>query len=134
MLSPSHLAVCVATLQDIKLFNNNLDVVDDAFEYLMSKAQKGEKGQYFTPRYVIDMCVKMMNPTVGDKIIDTACGSSGFTVHSISRYGKTVAAKKGSRRAKGSRRRSAYRRKRILCGTMCLPSTLTKKPSALPAR
>lgn len=53
MLSPSHLAVCVASLQDIKLFNNNLDVVDDAFEYLMSKAQKGEKGQYFTPRYVI---------------------------------------------------------------------------------
>ena len=34
---------------------DNLDVVDDAFEYLMSKAQKGEKGQYFTPRYVIDM-------------------------------------------------------------------------------
>ena len=83
LLSPSHLAVCVSTLQDIKLFNNNLDVVDDAFEYLMSKAQKGEKGQYFTPRYVIDMCVKMMNPTVKDKIIDTACGSSGFTVHSI---------------------------------------------------
>jgi len=46
LLSPSHLAVCVASLQDIKLFNNNLDVVDDAFEYLMSKAQKGEKGQY----------------------------------------------------------------------------------------
>lgn len=35
LLSPSHLAVCVATLQDIKIFNNNLDVVDDAFEYLM---------------------------------------------------------------------------------------------------
>lgn len=33
LLSPSHLAVCVASLQDIKLFNNNLDVVDDAFEY-----------------------------------------------------------------------------------------------------
>lgn len=32
LLSPSHLAVCVASLQDIKLFNNNLDVVDDAFE------------------------------------------------------------------------------------------------------
>lgn len=43
LLSPSHLAVCVASLQDIKLFNNNLDVVDDAFEYLMSKAQKGER-------------------------------------------------------------------------------------------
>ena len=90
LLSPSHLAVCVSTLQDIKLFNNNLDVVDDAFEYLMSKAQKGEKGQYFTPRYVIDMCVKMMNPTEKDNIIDTACGSSGFTVHSIFKVWKDI--------------------------------------------
>lgn len=95
LLSPSHLAVCVSTLQDIKLFNNNLDVVDDAFEYLMSKAQKGEKGQYFTPRYVIDMCVKMMNPTVKDKIIDTACGSSGFTVHSIFKVWKDIRREKG---------------------------------------
>ena len=90
LLSPSHLAVCVSTLQDIKLFNNNLDVIDDAFEYLMSKSQKGEKGQYFTPRYVIDMCVKMMNPTINDKIIDTACGSSGFTVHSIFKVWKEI--------------------------------------------
>lgn len=95
LLSPSHLAVCVSTLQDIKLFNNNLDVVDDAFEYLMSKAQKGEKGQYFTPRYVIDMCVKMMNPTTNDKIIDTACGSSGFTVHSIFYVWKAIRQIKG---------------------------------------
>ncbi|NBH83221.1 SAM-dependent methyltransferase [bacterium C-53] len=95
LLSPSHLAVCISTLQDIKLFNNNLDVVDDAFEYLMSKAQKGEKGQYFTPRYVIDMCVKMMNPTINDKIIDTACGSSGFTVHSIFKVWKEIRLSKG---------------------------------------
>lgn len=95
LLSPSHLAVCVSSLQDIKLFNNNLDVVDDAFEYLMSKAQKGEKGQYFTPRYVIDMCVKMMNPTEKDTIIDTACGSSGFTVHSIFKVWKDIRVSKG---------------------------------------
>jgi type I restriction enzyme M protein len=82
-LTPSLLSVCVSTLQDVKLFNNNLDVVDDAFEYLMSKTAKSEKGQYFTPRYVIDMCVKMMNPHEGEDIIDTAAGSSGFTVHSI---------------------------------------------------
>ena len=101
LLSPSHLAVCVSTLQDIKLFNNNLDVVDDAFEYLMSKAQKGEKGQYFTPRYVIDMCVKMMNPSVNDKIIDTACGSSGFTVHSIFKVWKDIRHAKGLAEGEG---------------------------------
>lgn len=82
-LTPSHLAVCVASLEGVKLFNSNLDVVDEAFEYLISKSSKGEKGQYFTPRYVIDMCVKMLNPQEHETLIDTAAGSCGFPVHSI---------------------------------------------------
>lgn len=82
-LTPSHLSVCVSTLEGIKLFNSNLDVVDEAFEYLISKSSKGEKGQYFTPRYVIDMAVKMLNPQEDETIIDTAAGSCGFPVHAI---------------------------------------------------
>ena len=82
-LSDSHLSVCVSSLQDIKLFNSNLQVVDEAFEYLVSKSAKGEKGQYFTPRHVIDMCVKMLNPQPGEYMIDTAAGSCGFPVHTI---------------------------------------------------
>ncbi|MDR1709692.1 MAG: type I restriction enzyme HsdR N-terminal domain-containing protein [Candidatus Accumulibacter sp.] len=82
-LTPSHLAICVSSLERCKLFNSNLEVVDEAFEYLMSKAQKGEKGQYFTPRYVIDMCVKMLNPLESETMIDTAAGSCGFPVHTI---------------------------------------------------
>lgn len=81
-LSSSHLAICIASLQDIKLFNSNLDVVDDAFEYLVNKSSKGEKGQYFTPRYVIDMAVKMLDPCEDESIIDTAAGSCGFPIHS----------------------------------------------------
>lgn len=83
MLTPSHLSVCVSSLQDVKLFNSNLDVVDEAFEYLINKSSKGEKGQYFTPRYVIDMCVKMLDPKEHETIIDTAAGSCGFPVHTI---------------------------------------------------
>lgn len=83
MLTPSHLSVCVSSLQDVKLFNSNLDVVDEAFEYLINKSSKGEKGQYFTPRYVIDMCVKMMDPKAHETVIDTAAGSCGFPVHTI---------------------------------------------------
>ena len=82
-LSDSHLSVCVSSLQDVKLFNSNLQVVDEAFEYLVSKSAKGEKGQYFTPRHVIDMCVKMLNPQPGEYMIDTASGSCGFPVHTI---------------------------------------------------
>ena len=40
-------------------------------------------GQYFTPRYVIDMCVKMLNPSPDEKMIDTAAGSCGFPMHTI---------------------------------------------------
>ena len=82
-LSDSHLSICVSSLQDIKLFNSNLLVVDEAFEYLVNKSAKGEKGQYFTPRHVIDMCVKMLNPKWGEYMIDTASGSCGFPVHTI---------------------------------------------------
>ncbi len=82
-LSDSHLAVCVSSLQDVKLFNSNLLVVDEAFEYLVNKSAKGEKGQYFTPRHVIDMCVQMLNPQSGEYMIDTASGSCGFPVHTI---------------------------------------------------
>ena len=82
-LSPSHLSICVSSLQDVKLFNSNLQVIDEAFEYLVSKSSKGEKGQYFTPRHIIDMCVKMLNPKKGEYMVDTAAGSCGFTVHTI---------------------------------------------------
>lgn len=95
LLSPSHLSVCVSSLQDVKLFNSNLDVVDDAFEYLMNKSSKGEKGQYFTPRYVIDMCVKMLNPKSNETMIDPASGSCGFPVHTIFYVWKQILKEKG---------------------------------------
>jgi len=80
-LTASHLAICVASLQDVKLFNSNLEVIDEAFEYLINQSAKGAKGQYFTPRYVIDLCVKMLNPKANEKMIDTAAGSCGFPMH-----------------------------------------------------
>lgn len=95
MLTPSHLSVCVSSLQDVKLFNSNLEVVDEAFEYLINKSSKGEKGQYFTPRYVIDMCVRMLNPQKNETVIDTASGSCGFPVHSIFYVWEQILKEKG---------------------------------------
>ena len=83
-LSPDHLQVCVGSLEEWKLFNSNLDVLDDAFEYLVSKSAKGEKGQYFTPA-LGDRHVRKDAETHRNRktVIDTACGSAGFTVHSM---------------------------------------------------
>lgn len=84
-LSHTHLKTCVSFLQDIKLFNANLQIIDEAFEYLVTQVAKGSKGQFFTPRHVIDMCVKVLDPKENEYVIDPAAGSCGFTVHTIFR-------------------------------------------------
>lgn len=82
-LTPEHLSVCVGALQDYRLLGANLQVIDEAFEYLIPDVAKGKKGQYFTPRVVIDMCVQMLNPQQNERVIDTACGSAGFLIHTM---------------------------------------------------
>ena len=82
-LTPEHLLTCGSFLEDLKLFNSNLQIIDEAFEYLALEVGKGKKGQYFTPRHVIDMCVKMLDPSLDEFVADTAAGSCGFTVHAI---------------------------------------------------
>lgn len=82
-LESKHLESCVLKLQDFKLFDDNLQIVDEVFEHLVVKSSKGVKGQYFTPRHVIDMCVKMLNPKREETMIDTASGSYGFPIHTI---------------------------------------------------
>jgi len=92
-LTPEHLSVCVGELQDLKLFGSNLRIIDEAFEYLLPDVAKGKKGQYFTPRVVIDMCVKMLNPRNKEYVIDTACGSAGFLVHAMQYVWKSLNSK-----------------------------------------
>ena len=82
-LSPEHLQVCIGLLENILLFGSDLEVIDAAFEYLMPEAAKTKKGQYFTPRHVIKMAVKMLNPKDEEYIIDPACGSGGFLIHAM---------------------------------------------------
>ncbi len=82
-LTPNHLSVCIGELEDAKLLDSDLEVIDAAFEYLLPDVAKGKKGQYFTPRHVIDMAVKMLNPKDGEYIIDPSCGSGGFLIHAM---------------------------------------------------
>lgn len=134
LLTPSHLSVCVSTLQDVKLFNSNLEVVDEAFEYLINKNSKGEKGQYFTPRYVIDMCVRMLNPTAEETMIDTASGSCGFPVHTIFYVWQKILAEKGIAQSHLFTLETKPADAPTMCRTRCSPLTLTSAPSAWQGR
>jgi len=82
-LTPGHLSVCVAEFEKIKLLDSDLAVIDAAFEYLLPDVAKGSRGQYFTPRHVIDTAVKMLNPKDGEYAVDPACGSGGFLIHAM---------------------------------------------------
>ena len=82
-LTPEHLNVCVGELMNIKLFFADLRIIDEAFEYLITKVAKGEKGQFFTPRVIIDAAVRMLSPHSNEYVVDPACGSAGFLIHAM---------------------------------------------------
>ena len=82
-LEESHLKVCLEEIDDIDFSNPNLQLFDSLFENLVSRSSKGNKGQFFTPRYVIEACVRILNPQITDSIIDPACGSGGFLIHAL---------------------------------------------------
>ena len=82
-LSPEHLSVVVGELEKARLFGSDLSIIDEAFEYLIPEVAKGKKGQYFTPRHVINMAVKMLNPKPDEYIIDPAVGSGGFLISAM---------------------------------------------------
>jgi type I restriction enzyme M protein len=77
------LRLCASALEPLSLMHSDLEVMDAAFEYLVNPEQKGQKGQYFTPRPVVQMAVEMLKPQDGEKVIDPACGSGGFLIHSL---------------------------------------------------
>jgi type I restriction enzyme M protein len=81
LLAAEHLRVCLDALAGVRLLDAGLEVMDSAFEHLVSRTAKGAKGQYFTPRHVIDACVRIVKPRDGETVADPACGSAGFLVH-----------------------------------------------------
>jgi len=85
-LSHGRLNICVPFLENIRLFEigqGEYEIIDNAFENLITEVSKGKKGQYFTPRSVVKMCVKMLDPKADEYVIDPACGSGGFILHTM---------------------------------------------------
>ena len=82
-LAKRHLQVCVGPIEGVRLLGSNLRIMDDAFEYLIPTEAKKKKGQFFTPRHVVEMCVRMLNPKPKEYVMDPACGSGGFLLHAM---------------------------------------------------
>jgi type I restriction enzyme M protein len=83
-LDADSLAYVVGELQNYCIMESDRDAIGDAFEVFIGPALRGSEGQFFTPRNVVEMMVKILDPKPGEKIIDPACGSGGFLITALS--------------------------------------------------
>ena len=82
-ITDNTLLILVSHLESINLSDTDLDVKGVAFEQFMDGFFKGDFGQYFTPRELIDFCVGVSGVTNSDLVIDPSCGSGGFLLHAL---------------------------------------------------
>lgn len=85
------LRTVVSHLESINLNKTDLDVKGVAFEQFMDGFFKGDFGQYFTPRPIIEFAVQMMKPEHDWDVLDPACGSGGFLLHALDYMRKQAA-------------------------------------------
>lgn len=73
----------VKELQKYNLSTTSDDVKGIAFEKFLGRTFRGELGQFFTPRTIVDFMVEILDPHEGEIICDPACGSGGFLIRAF---------------------------------------------------
>lgn len=70
----------VKELQIYNLSRTSDDVKGIAFEKFLGRTFRGELGQFFTPRTIVDFMVEILDPQEGEVVCDPCCGSGGFLI------------------------------------------------------
>jgi type I restriction enzyme M protein len=70
----------VRLLERYNLSDTSEDVKGIAFERFLGRTFRGEIGQFFTPRTIVEFMVRMVEPKEGDIVCDPASGSGGFLI------------------------------------------------------
>lgn len=74
-------------------FNKSEDrhLFNEVYEKILSDLQSaGNAGEYYTPRAVTQFIVDIVNPKLGEKVLDPACGTGGFLVNTLEKMKKEV--------------------------------------------
>ena len=70
---------------------NDRHLFGDIYEKILKDLQSaGNAGEFYTPRAVTEFIVQMINPALGEKILDPACGTGGFLVNAVNHLNKQV--------------------------------------------
>ena len=73
----------VEELQIYNLSTTSDDVKGIAFEKFLGRTFRGELGQFFTPRTIVEFMVSVLDPQEGEYICDPCCGSGGFLIRAF---------------------------------------------------
>lgn len=79
-LKPATGMAIVRLLERYNLSDTSEDVKGIAFERFLGKTFRGEIGQFFTPRPIVEFMVRMIDPREGETVCDPASGSGGFLI------------------------------------------------------
>ena len=82
----------VKELERFDLSKTGDDVKGLAFEKFLGSTFRGELGQFFTPRPVVDFMVNLLDPREGELICDPAAGSGGFLIRAFEHVRARIAA------------------------------------------
>jgi type I restriction enzyme M protein len=78
---PDETLRAVVELLDCAGLDEDAEGVDALFEQLVTRVGKGQKGQFFTPRHVVDFAIGALALADGERFVDPACGSGAFVLH-----------------------------------------------------
>jgi len=78
--SPTSIAYIVSELQKYSFLDTHIDVKGKAYEEIVGSNLRGDRGEFFTPRNVARMAIKMLDMPQDSKVLDPACGTGGFLV------------------------------------------------------
>lgn len=79
-LKPITIAHIVSELQKYSFLDTFIDVKGKAYEEIVGANLRGDRGEFFTPRNVQRMAIKMLQIGLDEKVLDPACGTGGFLV------------------------------------------------------
>lgn len=77
-LTARSLAYIVGELQSYSLLKTNIDIKGKAYEEIVGSNLRGDRGEFFTPRNIMNMAVEMIDPKIDEKVLDSSCGTGGF--------------------------------------------------------
>jgi type I restriction enzyme M protein len=78
---PKEVLAAARALVERAVAGDRAEALDALFEQLVTRVGKGQKGQFFTPRHVVDLATRALALEDGERLVDPACGSGAFLTH-----------------------------------------------------